>query len=184
MRNRAPVIVNAFARGGSNILRNLLQSHPALCVPAGETQDVFKGSPTADGPLTRRARKLLLDGPVRLATGQDFFNPRNLMPRPLPPRYILELIDRALYRAKRRARYARTNRYRSPGVCYTMAEIENSRLLLKNNDGLVLATKVFRTMYPEANFVALIRDGPALCEGRLRRGWTAANFGAAYRQIV
>lgn len=184
MKNRAPIVVNAFAHGGSNILRNLLQSHPELCDAGGETQDAFKGSPVLDGPLTRCARRLLFDVPVRLATGQDIFNPRNLSPRPLPARAVLGFIDSVFFRAKQRARDARTNLYRSPEVRYTTAEIANSRLLLKNTDGLVLTTEIFHTMYPDITFVALLRDGLALCEGKVRQGWSAAEFGAAYRQIV
>jgi len=184
VKNHAPVVVNAFAHGGSNILRNLLQSHPELCVAGGETQDAFKGSPVFDGPLTRRVKKLLFDVPVRLATGQDVFNPRDLTPRPLPTRTVLGFIDRVLFRAKRRARDARTNLYRIPDTRYTTAEIDNSRLLLKNTDGLVLTTEIFHTMYPDVTFVALLRDGLALCEGKVRHRWSAADFGAAYRQIV
>ncbi len=184
MKNRAPIVVNAFAHGGSNILRNLLQSHPELCVAGGETQDAFKGSPVFDGPLTRRAKRLLFDVPVRLATGQDIFNPRDLTPRPLPMRAVLSFIDSGLFRAKRRARDARTNLYRLPDARYTTAEIENSRLLLKNTDGLVLTTEIFHAMYPDITFVALLRDGLALCEGKVRQRWSAAEFGAAYRQIV
>lgn len=43
MLNKKPLFINAFARGGSNILMNLLMSHPGVCVSNGETHKVFKG---------------------------------------------------------------------------------------------------------------------------------------------
>jgi hypothetical protein len=48
MLNTAPIFVNAFARGGSMILVNLLLSHPNVCCPSGETHKVFRGGVRAE----------------------------------------------------------------------------------------------------------------------------------------
>lgn len=176
--NRAPVFLNGFARGGSNLVLNLLQSHPDLCVPAGELHEVFKGKPLGDSPLTLRLRRLFLDRPLRLATGMDFFNPEVLADRPVPRPAAQAFIDHVLFHARRRANLPFENAHLS------RAEIDRARLLGKNLDGLILAGGALRAIFPDSTFFGLVRHGLALCEGRMRRGMTARAFGARYRMLV
>ena len=51
MFNQKPIFIVAFARGGSNILLNLLRSHPEVCSPRGETHEVFRGK--GDDPVAQ-----------------------------------------------------------------------------------------------------------------------------------
>ena len=43
MLDKAPIFLNGFTRGGSDIIVNLMLSHPGVCAPSGETQRVFLG---------------------------------------------------------------------------------------------------------------------------------------------
>jgi hypothetical protein len=182
--NRAPVFLNAIARGGSNIVWNLLLSHPDLCVPAGETHEVWKGEPLISAPWRRRLRRIVLDRPLCLAVGQNLFATDRRDEPPLPPPWLQRAIDATLFVAKLRARHAWNNRDRDEGVRYTTGEIARARLFGKNIDGIVFLTTMFQTMYPDATFFGLVRDGLALCEAHLRRRWTARAFGARYRALA
>jgi hypothetical protein len=58
------------------------------------------------------------------------------------------------------------------------------RPLFKNVNAMALHTDLFSRMYPDAAFVGLVRDGLALCEGFIRRGFTAERFGKMYQRVV
>ena len=55
-----------------------------------------------------------------------------------------------------------------------MEEIAKARLLCKNINGLIFLSQEFHRMYPDATFIALIRNGLAVCEGHIRRGQATA----------
>jgi hypothetical protein len=57
------------------------------------------------------------------------------------------------------------------------------RFLAKNVNGAVVASSLFSQMYPDASFIALVRNGLALCEGYVRRGWTAGDAGRMYETV-
>ena len=45
-----------FARGGTNLVLNLLRSHPDLASPRGETHEVFRGK-ASEPARVRRAKR-------------------------------------------------------------------------------------------------------------------------------
>ena len=56
-------------------------------------------------------------------------------------------------------------------------------MLSKNGTGTVFATDLLAKMYPDATFIALIRNGLAICEGFTRRGeYSAADSGSVLAQ--
>ena len=59
--------------------------------------------------------------------------------------------------------------FKTQDIKYTKSEIEMSRLVIKNNNGLVYCTELFFDMYPDATFIALIRNPIALYESHKRR---------------
>ena len=65
MMNKQPLFINAFARGGSNIIMNLLLSHPNVCISSGETHKVFKGTKWDSWPRKLKKR-FFFDLPIRL----------------------------------------------------------------------------------------------------------------------
>ncbi len=167
VRNARPIFLLGFSRGGTNLLLNWLRSHPEVCGPRGETHEVFLGKP-GEAPAVRWAKRLRYR-PLRWLEG-DVFDPGRFTPRPPfrpPSRYW---IDRILYAEKLRARGEGQNRWRAPGLAYRRSEIAAARLLCKNVDGLILASRAFAGAFPDATFLALVRNGYAVCEGQAERG--------------
>lgn len=184
MLNQGPIIVNGFTRGGTNILMNFLLSHPGVCMPTGETHKVFKGRALGESLWRIIQKRLCYDLPIRAAVRQDMFHPLLFEPRKKVPVWVQRFIDRILYSEKLRARHEGHNRYKSEGVQYTCEEIAESRLLCKNVNGVIYTTDMFREMYPDAVFFGLVRNGLAVCEGHVRRGRTAEEFGHMYKRLV
>ncbi len=183
MLNKRPIFINAFARGGSNILMNLLLSHPQVCLTSGETQKVFKG--TRWDPLWRKIKKrVCYDYPIRLVVGQDVFGAGLLEPRKPVPLVVQRYVDRILYFGRFTAMIDSHNLYKFEGTPYTKQELAKCRLLTKGLSGLVYTVEVFREMYPDATFFGLIRNGLAVCEGNIRRGVTAVKFAQTYKAVV
>lgn len=168
MRNRRPIFLVGFSRGGTNLVLNLLRSHPEVCSPRGETHEVFRGKPSE--PQRVRLAKRLRALPIRLLEGREVFDAGDWTPRaPFRP-WSRRFMDRALYAEKLRARADSQNRWKAPGEPYTRREIARARLLCKNVDSLILLSRELAVCYPDASFLALVRDGLAVCEGQARRG--------------
>jgi hypothetical protein len=178
--NKKPIFIVAFAYGGSNILLNLLRSHPDLCSPRGELNEVFKGKLTES--IYTRIAKCIRYLPCMVAEGRDVFRFNSWRPRkPFKP-FTRRLVDRILHDEKLRARAVSQNRFKAENVLYTREEIEQSRLLCKNLDGLTYVTEELAAMYPDATFFALVRNGLAVSEGHLRRGYDFEAFAKHYEQ--
>ena len=185
-KNRRPIFLVAFARGGSNLLLNMLRSHPEVCSPRGETQEVFLGKP--DESPAVRAGKALRYLPIWLSLRGHRLSDRDWRPRPAFGPAAQRRIDRILYDEKLRARGEGQNEFIRENVRYSDAEIEAARLLCKNLNGLIFASHEFHRIYPDATFLALIRDARAVVEGHLRRGHEletfALNYERAARQMI
>ncbi len=180
MLNKAPIFINGFSRGGSNILVNLFLSHPGVCFPSGETQKVFRGRARVETRARSVYKRLFYDLPISLRSGQAMFAPANLKSRPPLSPWAKNFVDRVLYKEKIAARNERHNRFIREGVEYGPQEIARSRLLCKNLNGLILMTENFSAIYPDAIFFGLVRNGLALCEGHLRRGRQPERFARMY----
>lgn len=182
MLNSRPIFLLGFQHGGSNIVLNLLRSHPDVCSPRGELQEVFKGK-----GFPRRFRepasvvisKLWNYLPVILEQREDVFSLNTWRDRRAFSVRTMKQIDMVLALEKLKARGDTQNKYRTEGIEYSDEEIRYSRLLCKNLNGLVYLSRDFHSMYPDATFIALVRNGFALCEGHVRRGadlLTVANW--------
>jgi len=184
MFNKAPIFINGFTRGGSNILVNLLLSHPRVCFPTGELGKVFRGRARIEPWWRTIEKRVAYDWPLSIAVGQSLFSTDDLRPRPALPSWMHRYIDRVLYREKLRARHERHNLYKAQGVPYTAEEVVHARLLCKNLNGLVLLTPILAEMYPDATFFGLVRNGLALCEGHIRRGMKAEEFARRFNRLA
>lgn len=159
------------------MIMNLLASHPDVCWLSAETQFVFN---SRRHRLDRMIRRLLYL-PIRISSGdhvlhktKDIDTPRRIS------RFIWPYVDLFFFLDKMTTS---RNRFRSEGCRYTWSELKNCRFLAKNVNGLVLASTTFSEMYPDASFIALVRNGLALCEGFMRRGWTAGEAGRMYETV-
>jgi hypothetical protein len=184
MLNEAPIFVNAFARGGSTILVNLLLSHPNVCYLSAETHKVFRGGARFDLRWHSLYRRIRYELPLLLGSGDALFRPRILAPRRELSQRARRHIDWVLYREKLNARDGRHNRFVREGTAYTDSQIAQARVLCKNVNGIVMMTDNFAAMYPDATFFGLIRNGLALCEGYVRRGIAAEDCAQMYRLLV
>jgi hypothetical protein len=161
MRLRDPIFVIGFQRGGTNILTNLVASHPQIRMLGRETHQVFYGK--AREPLAKWKRRLLYS-PILLGARGHLFRATHLQDRNRVPRVLLPYIDWLLFREAGRP---------EPTI----------RVLCKNVNGMALVTQVFQEMYPGATFFALVRNGLALCEGHIRRGRRAEEFARLYNRV-
>jgi len=184
MLNRAPIFLNGFTRGGSNIVTNLLLTHPGVCLPTGETQKVFLGETGVEPRWRTPYKRWRYDFPLALSGRRGLFDPDNLSDRPPLSRWAMRHIDRVLYRERFAARHERHNRYAAEGVLYTDEALAQARLFCRNLNGVVLMTDNFAAMYPDATFFGLIRNGLSLCEGNMRRGRSARSCAELYHRLV
>lgn len=178
MLNRAPIFLNCFSRGGSNIFWNLFLSHPGVSSPMQETLEVFRTGLQA--PTRAGYWVALLCGQWRV------FDQWNLEDRPLFPGRAKAYIDRQLHLRRLTTASDPVMRFKAPGAAYSLAEIEATRLVAKNNNGLVFLRAALRDLYPDAVFFSLTREPIALYESHKRRGISrgVAAFAAFYRSIA
>ena len=184
---KKPIFIVAFAHGGSSLLLNLIRSHPnVLGIGSAETQQVFKG--TSRESLQTRFAKLLRYLPILLAERYHVFSVNRWEPRPAFNSFTKKQIDKVLYYEKLSGCDQRQYLYKTENEIYTLAEIYKSRLVFKNLDGLIFLSAEFAKMYPDGTFIALVRNGLAVCEGHLRRGHKlkdiAHNYEKACKQII
>jgi hypothetical protein len=179
MLNQRPIFVVGFQRGGTNIVLNLLLSHPGVCMPRGELHFVFRGKRRAESWASffvKTWRYL----PILLAQRQDVFAVSLWQPRRRFTPGTIGRIDRILFYDKPKALEPEQNLYRSENVRYTHKEIVASRLACKYLNGLIFLTDELYRMYPDATFVAVVRNALALCEGHVRRGVDPATIADLY----
>ncbi|MGB9715898.1 MAG: sulfotransferase family protein [Thermodesulfovibrionales bacterium] len=177
MLNKAPIFINGFSYGGTNLITNILASHPDICILTGETHEVFYGKPnkTID-QLVRRTFYL----PVFIFTQQHVFGRKCLDKRRKIPKLLLNYID-FIFFIDKLIRWKKDSCYRNAE--HEKRDIRNCRFLAKNVNGVIFASDVLSDIYPDATFIALVRNGFALCEGYLRRGWNAKDFGMMYERV-
>jgi len=182
MLNKQPIIVNGFSRGGTNILVNLLLSHPDTAMPTGELHKVFGGE-TKKFSRKKIYKTIFYNMPIKLLSRQDIFHRTLYIPRDIPNKIVLKYIDWILFREKQRALKEAHNLWRDPFTHYTKKELAKSRVTPKAFDGLIFTNDIFREMYSDVRFVAVIRNGLALCEGHMRRGQSIEKAASEYNIV-
>jgi hypothetical protein len=183
MQNKSPIFLNCFSRGGSNILWNIFLTHPDVCSPIRETLEIFR-----TGLREFRLRRPTIEGYwLRLLTGQPrFMDQWHLEERhPISPA-ARAYLDKVLYRCKLRTLEDSEMCLKEEGVRYTREEVESSRLVAKNNNGLVFLSDILAGMYPDATFFGLVRSPFAVYESHKRRQIISnvEEFGRFYETLV
>lgn len=177
MLNKAPIYVNGFSFGGTNMIVNLLASHPDVCWLSGETHEVFYSKPRKK--MDKWVRRVLCL-PVQASVGQHIFGRECLDPRRALPSFMMRYVDLLFFLDKMNTD---RNEFKSEQERYSREELKGCRFLAKNVNGVVLASSQFAKMYPDATFFALVRNGLALCEGYVRRGWAPEDAGKMYETV-
>lgn len=183
MLNKEPIFVLGLARGGTRLLMDLILSHPDVCKTGGEMQEIFKGKSEGEHLFTI-IRKLIMYSPIMLMEGEHILSTKKLYDRKPFSSLSQILIDKALYSSKINAIDITQNHYKAPDAVYSRAERKHTRLLCKNLNGLVFATQNFVDMYPDAVFIGIVRNGFAVCEGRIRRGISLAEAANTYQKVA
>ncbi|GAB5522689.1 MAG: hypothetical protein Roseis2KO_05610 [Roseivirga sp.] len=163
MKNHAPIILNCFSRGGSNILWNIFLSHPEVCSPIKETLELFRINPRKNPKWAGYKLALLSAQPL-------FFNQWHLRPRKDISAKTRQYIDQILFDNKLNTLQDSEMKFKAEDQLYSRDEVEKSRIVLKNNNGLTYLSDAFLSMYPDATFFSLVRNPVALYESHKRRG--------------
>ena len=160
MLNKKPIVLNCFSRGGSNIIWNFFISHPHVCHPIEETLQIFNTnwrSPRAKGYKASILAK------------QYLFDQWKLYERTSINEKAKDYIDKTLFQEKLSTYSDKYMQYKYENKKYSVDEVKKSRLVLKNNNGLIFCSDIFSEMYPDATFIGLVRHPVALYESHRRR---------------
>jgi hypothetical protein len=168
MKNQKVIVVNGISRGGTNILWNMIQSHPAVCGAMHETSRLF-------APFM--AHRLRFVGDITLM--QPVLR--------VPPLVNIagRLIDNRLYNFKLKNFGDVYNGFSAEGEPYSLDEVRNAAVCLKSINRTIYATPLFLRIYgPNVYFVSIFRDGYGICESWVRRGISPEKTGRQYREYV
>lgn len=162
MINKEVILVSGYSRGGSNLLWNLLQSHPEVCAPRYEMGTIF-----------RNHQRLKFAKFIQIARKLGIIN-TSLLHR---------MIDLELYRHKMQTLSRDDNRYKYEDEPYAREEVKNSVLCLKSVDDDIDETDLLLEVYPGLAAVFLVRNGYAVAESHLRRGRPVAETAELYKRV-
>ena len=166
MKNDQVILINGFGRGGTNIVWNLLQSHPSVCSALYETGEILYPMPRRRGGWGM-IRRFLADV---------------VPPRAFLRRAVGNWVDSRLFELKLRNLDDPDNRFKAEGVLYSREEVAAAALCLKSINEDIALTRFFASIYPDLSIVGVLRNGYALCDGWTRRGKSAREIARLYRR--
>jgi hypothetical protein len=76
------------------------------------------------------------------------------------------------------------DKFKFENIAYLPEEVQNSIICLKSVNNDIWLNKLFYELYGECHFVGVVRNGYAMCESWIRRGYSATAAGAAYKIYV
>ena len=155
MKNKKVIILSGFAFGGTNIVWNILQSHPEIVAPPYETGQLFR--------RTSQSLRRFID--------RKWYTS-------LP--FSANALDSILFDYKMESLQGTNSRYRNQNELYTRAQVAQAALCLKSINEDISITDLLLKAYPNLYFIGLVRNGYSLADGYLRRGQTAAEAGHMY----
>jgi hypothetical protein len=161
-------------------LWNMFLTHPEVCSPIWETLQIFSLNPRA--PRWEGVKVAILSHQLRL------FDQWQFVPRRPISDVAKMYIDQVLYDWKLKTFTDEDMKYKYEGEVYDLTEVQNARLVIKNNNGLTYLSDLFLEMYPGATFIGLVRHPVALYESHKRRGTPVSKmvvkFGAYYHMMA
>lgn len=148
-KNSKVIVINGIQRGGTNVIWNILQSHPQVCSPLRETGRILHESRPAD----LLWRYIL-----------------NYLPGNLMSKILGNWADKQFYNYKMKAIFHDEDRYKYEDTVYVETEVQQSVLCIKSVNEDIMLTDFFSEMYSDCYFVGVVRNGYALCDSWIRRG--------------
>lgn len=162
------IIISGLARGGTNVLWNAIQSHPAFCSPVYETNEILRNK-----KYFPRIYQYIINRYDRLPG----------MARKLVNAYV----SKVFHTLKMANLNDPFNKFKTEHEEYTREELDRCNLVLKGvtsaNSFELRHTEFLNAVYPAAYNLRLIRNGYAVCEGWTRRGSDARKAGLMYRKF-
>lgn len=180
MKNKRPIFIVGFQYGGTNLVQNLLLSHPELCCTRGEAQELFRGR--KEEPLNTKIAKRARFLPILLKEDAKLFKSSKWQKTTSLKPVSQKRIDSIFFNEKLRAQAATQNRFKAPETRYSREEIKKSRLVVKMLNGLMLLDDTLLEMYPTATFIAVIRNGLDICDEAQKRGYSIDTMSEDYQR--
>lgn len=162
MKNNKVIVISGFSRGGTNLLWNILQSHPEICSVRYETGTIFRKRRHKFSRVISLLKKLNL----------------------LHTSFGKKVLDSRFYRYKLSNYTHDENRFKFKDEPYTKDEVRNTALCFKSTDLDITYTGFLSEMYPQLYFIGLTRNGYAVAEGHYRRGESVTDFAKQYQQVA
>ena len=168
-----------MSRGGTNLLWNIVQSHPDVIDSYYELNEIFGGK-TDIGLLDKARIELAALGRIPLPGVSRLIRQR--LEYYAETSFRQDPFNREKYRD---VAYAEQD-LASLSICTKLVsawEVDPVRKLLKRNDALKYLPLLKRA-YPQVKVLFLVRNGLAVAEGWGRRGATIDNAAGWYRRYV
>lgn len=160
MKQNRCIIINALPRSGSNILWNIVSSHPDVSMPRRETGEIVSSLRLANIVRSRL---------------RDF---------PILGKIIGHLLKMRFHSLKVSSIQDNDHNESYPGQKYTVKELENTIVCLKSIGTDYLLNDFIASQYNTAHFIGLVRNGYAFCNGMERRGHEPSQVAKLYNQYV
>ncbi len=184
--DNSPIFVQGMMGGGTGIIWNLIQSHPECSGMGMETNEAFAFNyfDLIKRTLRRQffySKNFLRLAKVGIATGCNPTKVNSILFESEPPANLSKLmnikqakfVDKHLYNLKMLKLSDPIDCMQYPNKPYTYESLSKTRLVAKNNEGLCMYANWFKTIYPQAKFISIVRDGYAICESQIRHGRTS-----------
>jgi len=151
-------------RAGTNILWNIVASHPEIVLAIKETHEIF----------WKFTNEKKLSGNLHIW---------RLLEIPFLRKLYSQRVNNILYRCKMDTMYNEDHKYKSKDTIYTKQELEKTILCLKSTNHALHFTKHFNLIFPNVYNIGIIRNGYALCSGYVRRGENSQRSGKTIQEI-
>lgn len=155
---------------------NIYASHPRVSTVGMEMHEMFYGA--GSKPISKIINRVI-NLPMILFS-ENYFKISNLTVRQSPSKWVCQSMDLQLLLNKL---LASENYRKAEQGRYSIGEVYQSRIVVKNVNGVVMISPHLEKLYPDAVFISIIRNGFALCEGFIRRNWDARKFGEMYQRV-
>mgnify|MGYP006294639927 FL=1 len=158
MKQDKVIVVCGFARGGTNILWNIIQSHPEIVAPLYETGQIF-----------RRDKLLRI-----LSWNHQIWDSS----------WTSKLIYNKIHNYKMESLRHPFNSYVNEHQKYKKESMAASIPCLKSVNKDIFLTDLLSSSYSNFYFIFLMRDVYALCESYRRRGANIPKFFRMYSRVL
>lgn len=167
LKHKRVIIIAGISRGGTNILWNIVQSHPQVCSTIGElTQEL--------NPTNNHRVRSLIDFAIASPVGQ----------LPVIREQLISWMDRCFYESKMSGLHDPYARQKYQNVLYSEAEMRDAVLCLKATDRDLYLIDMLAKAYEDVTVINIVRNGYAVADSWRRRGQPIRKAAQRYRHYM